>query len=202
VGRHGQRRRHACGEGESASGLLADRLARRERECGDTWIAIVGIARHRPEHDLLQCGRDVRRIRRRRHERGIEGPLGEIVRRLAGERQPPRQQLVEHGPQPVDVRALVDTAAAQLLGCHVLGRPYRQAGPGSGGSLAVSRLAGDAEVGEQRLPLGVEQDVLGLDVAVDQAEPVRRLQPIGHLECQPGRLDVRQLALPLQQVVQ
>ena len=53
---------------------------------------------------------------------------------------------------------------------------------------------GDPEVGDERDPVG-EQDVLGLDVAVDQAVVVRMAQRARHLPGKPQRLVQRQLTL-------
>ena len=58
----------------------------------------------------------------------------------------------------------------------------------------VQRL-GDAEVGDQRVPVR-EQDVGGLDVAVDDAVPVGVAQRVGHVAQDPQRLRHRQLAVP------
>ena len=89
--------------------------------------------------------------------------VGPGDRRLAGE------HLVEHGGEGVDVAARVELpVAGGLLGAHVLRRAEGEAGLGE--AVAAGFLHGerDAEVGQHRLAL-VEQDVLGLDVAVDDA---------------------------------
>ena len=61
--------------------------------------------------------------------------------------------------------------ARACSGTHVVGRPDGHARPGE--PLARRRL-GDAEVGQHALPELVEHDVVGLDVAVDDA-PLRRV---------------------------
>ena len=48
--------------------------------------------------------------------------------------------------------------------------------------------AGDAEVGDQRVPVLVEQDVLGLDVAVHDAVRMRVVQRVGDLAYDPERV--------------
>jgi hypothetical protein len=96
------------------------------------------------------------------------------VRRLA------REQLVQHAPQAVHVAPRVERALARrLLGAHVLGRAHHEPGLGEP-FLVAPRGEGDAEVGHHRLAL-VQQDVLGLDVAVDQAVGVGVVQGGGHL---------------------
>ena len=90
------------------------------------------------------------------------------VRRLAGER------VEQHAAQRVDVGARVDALAADLLGRDVAERPdplARAAQPG-----ARAQALGQPEVREVRVVAGAEQDVGGLDVAVDQAARVRGVE--------------------------
>ncbi len=60
---------------------------------------------------------------------------------------------------------------------------------------------GQAEVGDRHAPLTVQEDVLRLDVAVDQALVVRVLQGIADLRCDLQRLGSRQRPAP-QEVAQ
>ena len=62
--------------------------------------------------------------------------------------------------------------------------------------LAVVQRLGEAEVGELRLVVLVDQDVRGLDVAVDDGPGVRRLQGPSHLGHEPERTLQRQLGCP------
>ena len=55
-----------------------------------------------------------------------------------------------------------------LLGAHVLRRAERQPGLRDAAAAGVAHGERDAEVGDQRLPV-VQQDVLGLEVAMDHA---------------------------------
>ena len=83
------------------------------------------------------------------------------VRRLAGE------QLIRHAAQGVDVRPPVENRfGGGLLWTHVGGGPERD--PRFGETLAgdTGQCQRDAKVGHHRLAL-VQQDVLGLDVAMD-----------------------------------
>ena len=52
--------------------------------------------------------------------------------------------------------------------------------PGERGAAGEADGPGDAEVGDDRVAVG-EQDVLGLDVAVDHPAPVGVVQRVGHL---------------------
>ncbi len=105
------------------------------------------------------------------------GALGDHARhhRLrggAGERRVAREHLVEHRAQGVDVGAGGDLALAhRLLGAHVVRRAERHAGLGHPAPAGLAGRERDAEVGDQRLAV-VQQDVLGLDVAVDHAVAV------------------------------
>ena len=120
------------------------------------------------------------------------------------ERQHPGHQLVEHHAEAVDVGPGVDVEPARLglLRAHVgrgadgdaeLGREGRVGQP------PLDRL-GDAEVddGGDRLPVGhPDQDVAGLEVAVDDALLVRvldaaadaeeELEPAAEVEAGAGR---------------
>ena len=60
---------------------------------------------------------------------------------------------------------------------------------------------GDAEVGDQRAAV-VQQDVLGLDVAVDHAMPVGVVEGAGDLGREADGVGDRQLFLALQPVAQ
>ena len=83
--------------------------------------------------------------------------------RLAGERDDAGEELVEDDAGRVEIGALVDRGSPRLLGREILSRPDDRArlghlaGPGPG----------DAEVGHLDAPLAVDEDVVGLDVAVD-----------------------------------
>ena len=119
--------------------------------------------------------------------------VGEALAR-AHEGRHAGQHLVEHAGERVQVGASVDLDAAEgLLGGHV-GR-----GPESGSHRRRSRLRapqrpGDAEVSNQGEPVR-EQDVLGLDVAMDDAALVRVAERARHLARQPKRFLERQLSL-------
>ena len=115
----------------------------------------------------------------RRHRLG-DGP--------ARERPPAAQHLVQHAPEAEDVRAVVDGLAAHLLGGHVAhGADHR---PGVGlapqrGRFGVARrrgrraaLAREAEVEDLEATVARDDQVLGLEVAVDDALLVRRREAL------------------------
>ena len=109
-----------------------------------------------------------------------------VQRRLAAERRPAGQQLVEDRPQAVDVGGGGQRPfrAGGLLGGHVAGRADDGARAASG-SLSPLDALGQAEVGDVRLALGVEQDVGRLEVAVQDAALVGVVDRPGHRRQQP-----------------
>jgi hypothetical protein len=107
-----------------------------------------------------------------------------------------REQVVERRAQAVHVAPAVDAArvAPRLLGRHVARRPHHRARLGE--ALPVARLVREPEVHEHGVQhaaaLGgagvdrpllrgalLDHDVRGLDVAVDDAEQVRRVHGLG-----------------------
>ena len=98
----------------------------------------------------------------------------------------------------MSVRASSVPLAHRLLGAHVVRRAEGHAGlrhPGAGAGGGER----DAEVGHQCAAV-VQQDVLGLDVAVDDALAVGVVEGAGHLARNPHRIGDRQLLLAGQPV--
>ena len=132
-------------------------------------VAVGRLLREGPDDDEVEVGRDVwAKLRRRRRD------LGEVLHRdldraLAGERDLAGEELEEHDPGRIEVRRLVDRGAARLLGREVL--------RGADDRALLGHLAGsgsrDPEVRHLHDSLGVDDDVVRLDVAVDDAVAVR-----------------------------
>ena len=111
--------------------------------------------------------------------------LEQLLARIAPERSSPGQQLVEDHAQAEDVRSPIDpvTLAPGLLGAHV-GR--RASEPATLAEVLV--LERQPEVGDARLARGIDQDVGGLDVPVDQPSGVGVMQGLGDRRDQFRRL--------------
>ena len=100
--------------------------------------------------------------------------------RRAGEREPAGHRLVEHDPDTVPVAGGRDRLARRLLRRHVADRPD---------DLAVDRLLScqalevgrQAEIEQDDPPLGGHQDVGRLDVSVQLARLVERIDAFGEL---------------------
>ena len=122
---------------------------------------------------------------------------GDLV--LAVEGDVAREHLVEDDAERVDVGLAVDVVAQRLLGRDVVGRAEHAA---VGGQAVVAQRAGDAEVGDLGRALGVEQDVLRLDVAVHDLVRVRAAERAGDLDRVGQRLVDRQPAEPADAVLE
>src|SRR5262249_4285888 len=70
-----------------------------------------------------------------------------------------------------------------LLGAHVPKRAQDVAGEGQA---VVTLDLGQAEVGDPETALGVEQQVRGLDVSVEDAPGVRVIERLGRLKAEGG----------------
>jgi hypothetical protein len=118
---------------------------------------------------------------------------------LAVEGRPADQQVVEHAAQRVQIAAVVDVAgAAALLGRHVHRRAHDRRGLGLDLAAGVVGQLGDAEVEDLGalaagdLAIGHEEDVLGLEIAVDDASPVGGVERRRDLAQDPQRVLGRQ----------
>ena len=174
------RRRTAAAVANRSAGSFSSALSTAASTCGGM-VCRWGSERpralgHHPRHDRLG------------------GRAGEG--RVAGE------HLVEHRAERVDVGAGRDLALAhRLLGAHVVRRAERHAGLGHPGAAGLARGERDPEVGHQRAAV-VEQDVLGLDVAVDHAVPVGVVQRARPPRWRSGRLRDGELLLAVEPVAE
>ena len=143
--------------------------------------ALGRVLGHGPLDHVPGPGRDVAGQR----GRGVtDVPHGDFQRVLALERPPPGQALVGDHAQRVHVGQGRDLGPGRLLRGDVGRRAEHRPG---GGELAGHRRAGDAEVGEDQRAVGADEQVAGLDVAVDDAPLVRGVQRVGGLRDQGHR---------------
>ena len=114
-----------------------------------------------------------------------------------------REHLVEHTAEAVDVAPGIDIAVAGgLLGAHVGGRAEAQSGFGQLGevprpgclALASRKRPRDTEVGHDRMTR-LEQDVLGLDIAMNHALAVGIVERVGDLTSDAEGVVERELRL-------
>ena len=162
------------------------------RECRRSGVAVGWALLEALQGDCL----DVARQRGLEAARGDGGLLPDLPERLGdrrrAERRATREEGVEDRPQGVDVdrRPGPLRVAAGLLRGHVTGGPEDQVRPGDP-AVCVEHL-GQAEVGDLGPAVVGQQDVRGLEVAVDDAQAVRVVDRPGQGLHQLGRLAGRQ----------
>ncbi len=127
-----------------------------------------------------------------------------LLRCATGERRHPREQLIRDAAERVQVGPVVDLGIGRgLLRCHIGRRgedesPGRERGRGTDGPGGRGRERSRyAEVGYRGMSM-LEQDVLGLQIAMHDALPMGVGQGVGDLTQQPHHLRHGQLALPAQ----
>ncbi len=124
------------------------------------------------------------------------------LRGRPGERRLARHHLVDDAAERVHVGARVDRAFAhRLLGAHVLGRAEAHARFGQPTVTGVGDSERDPEVGDERLSV-VQENVLGLDVAVNDTAPVRIVERARDLGRDAERVVDGKLLFSIQPVAQ
>ena len=96
------------------------------------------------------------------------------------ERHPPGNHFVQHDPQAIQVRALVDFDALRLLGADVIWGADDCIRLGE--VRAAFKQFRDAEISQENIALCVNQHVRGLQVPVDYAMSVGITEGIRQLE--------------------
>jgi hypothetical protein len=145
--------------------------------------AVLGVDRHRALDGVGEALREARHSLRDRLVVAVVDLEDERRERLRFVRPAPRQALVEHHADRVEVRARVDVLHAErLLRRHVVRRAHRRAGARLVALIrALAEELRDPEIEElgRRRPLLVEldEDVLGLEIAVDDAGACATARP-------------------------
>ena len=153
--------------------------------------ALVGVLLQAVLDDEVEGLGDARVGLRGQRRLVAQDRADQLGRARAGERAAAGEHLVEDRPQGEDVRPVVRHLAAGLLGGQVADRADHRArvrGPGRGrraaevaGAGEQRILAREAEVEDLDAPVVEEEEVLGLDVAVNDALLVRRRQALRHV---------------------
>ena len=182
-----------AGRGALAGGLQRERVLEVGDQHRDVGVAVREVLVGHPVQHRGGRGRDLGA-----HALDVGQVLADVLHRdrdlvLAVERDVAGQHLVEHDAERVDVGLAVDVVAERLLGGHVVRGAEHAA---VGGQAVVAQRAGDPEVGDLGQALGVQQDVLGLDVAVHDLVRVRATERAGDLDRVGERLVDRQPAHP------
>jgi hypothetical protein len=157
-------------------GRALERLLQRLGELHRGLVAVLGLLLHPAEDDLHQRGGEVG-VEVARVGRRIAHVHPHHRERLAGlEGEAPGEDVVEHHRRRVEVAARVGPEAASLLRGHEVGGAADVAVEGDpGGGVAADLREPEVHhlhevvAGAERL----DQDVLGLDVAVDDLRRVR-----------------------------
>ena len=146
----------------------------------------------------------------RRDRHGVAGELlhDDLVGRAAAHHHLAGQALEEDERPGVEVRALRRGLAPELLGRGVAGCAYqlaRHREPRQGPTARLAREAAEAEVEHERVPPRARlryHDVLGLEVAVDDAASVRARERVEHLRHEIDRLGPTEAPLPCEDVLE
>ena len=180
--RHRHRRRGLRGRGGLAGERPPGEKVAEFVSQGSRVVAVAPVPGERLRDDALEPG--VRARQEAREERRVVvDPQGEVFDPAGPEGEPAGEELEERRPERVDVGAAVERGAGQLLWRDVGRRADEEAGLRP--HLAVGAL-GDPEVHELRTPVRCEEDVVGLDVAVEDPPGVAVRQRVRERLAEPG----------------
>jgi hypothetical protein len=152
----------------SLGGGFAREAAQVGQQLAGALVPMLGLLGQHPVDDAGHAAGDVVADILQGTRRGVQVLDGDRQGRVAQVGRRAGQQMVAGGAEGVEVAAAIDGAAFDLLGAHVQRRAHGDAHFRE--RLGVGAVdAGEAEVGDLHLAAGAEHDVLGLDVAMDDA---------------------------------
>jgi hypothetical protein len=129
-------------------------------------VALGRVLGQQPDHHALHFLGDAQVFRPRRCGRRVES-LGEDGQRVvAGKGGPAREQLVQHRPHGVQVGAVIHRPVGDHLRRQVQHRADDHA---LLGQAHVPSFQRQPKVGHLDVSIGCDHDILGLDVAMDDA---------------------------------
>jgi len=133
-------------------------------------------------------------VQRQRHEQGH--------RRIAGKRHGAGAEFVQHATEAEQVATAIYLAAASLLRRHISRRTHDGAA-----ARQVNVVVPDASQAKIQdfntvFMVGIEPDVAGFYVAVDQSALVGGRQPFGDLTANPQHLDDARFAAAFEPLIQ
>ena len=170
-------RGHRLGHGLAPIQAAIERL----RELARGGVAILCTLLERLRDDVVELSRDALDVLAHPRRRLVHLPVQDLVIVVAGERRAPDDHLVEDAAQRIDVGTRIDRASFDLLGRHVLGRADDLARTRDLGLRRARRVLRETEVDDLRRLTGLrivgEDDVRGLEIAVDDPPGVRRIEP-------------------------
>jgi hypothetical protein len=159
---------------------------------------VAGVARERPgECHVQRLGKS--RLHGPQPGRAFVQPSDhERQGSSAAEGRRPSEGFEQDAAQAVDVAAPIEIRlAGRLLGAHVHGATDDGPGVGQPPAPAGGRGPSDPKVGNDRVAL-FEQDVLGLDVAVDHPVAVGIVERVGYLAREVDSLGGGEPVVPLE----
>ncbi|SII95339.1 Uncharacterised protein [Mycobacteroides abscessus subsp. abscessus] len=158
-------------EVEFGIGHLRARLGEGPPELPGVFGTVLGVLRRRPEDERVEERADAVGALRRRGHRVVDVPVGDLDGHVVGVGLGAGEHLVEHDADRVEVRAGIRPCPGDEFGGDVA--------DGADERLRRRRRgdrAGEPEVGELDLTVGAEEDVVGFEVAVDDAGRVDGLE--------------------------
>ncbi len=160
--------------------MCEPRIGERPCELLCTCEPIGGELLERLPQGDIDVGRHRLPDRGRRHRQTLDDLAEHRLSRVADVRGLTDQHLVQDTRERVGVaRGPHDLVSRRLLGRHVEGSPDRETGLGQAVATGRSDRQRDSEVRDQRLS-SAQEDVGGLDIAVDDPLVVGRLKGVGH----------------------